>query len=95
VRAWDRLSLALCHGQRAPQSIPAVPTAGGEATLTLTPLAGDAQRLSLAPWPFRDSSLTLVVEGRRLPATFADEAALRAALRQAPWETLSIELRPG
>ena len=64
-------------------------------TLTLTPVGGDPTEIAVAPWPFRGEAVTLVSEGRRLPETFADEGAMRAALARAPWVTIATRLRPG
>ena len=44
------------------------------------------------PWPFRDESVTLRTEGRRLAGRFDDEAEMRAALAAAPWVTLEFPL---
>jgi hypothetical protein len=95
VAIWDRLSLALCIGLRAERRIEGVPTADGVTTLTLTPGGGDPAAVAVAPWPFQDGEVTLVCDGRRLPETFADEAAMRAALGRAPWATIEVGLRPG
>lgn len=44
------------------------------------------------PWPFRDESVTLRTEGRRLAGRFADVDEMRAALDAAPWTTLEFRL---
>jgi hypothetical protein len=44
------------------------------------------------PWPFRDESVTLMTEGRRLAGRFGDEHEMRAALERAPWVTLEFRL---
>jgi hypothetical protein len=62
--------------------------------LTLTPVAGDATRVAVSPWPFRTETVTLVFDGRRLATPIADEAALRAALADAPWRTIVTHLQP-
>jgi hypothetical protein len=64
-------------------------------TLTLAPVDGDPTRVTVAPWPFRTETVTLTCEGRRLPQTFTDEAAMRAALDAAPWVTIVTHLEPG
>ena len=92
VALWDRLSLALCHGVREPVSVPDVPTAIDAVTLTLTPIGADPLRVAVDPWPFRDDTLRLVCEGRRLPDTFTDVAAMRTALAAAPWVTIVTHL---
>lgn len=93
VTVWDRLSLALCHGVREPLSVPDVPTAADPVTLALAPLNGDPLHVTVDPWPFREETVRLVCEGRRLPETFTDEAAMRAALAAAPWVTIVTQLR--
>jgi hypothetical protein len=93
VGLWDRLSLALCHGVREPIAVHDVPTATDPVTLTLTPVNGDPLHVVVNPWPFRDASVRLVCEGRRLPDTFTDESTMRAALAIAPWVTIVTRLR--
>lgn len=93
VTVWDHLSLALCHGVRTSNSVPDVPTATDPVTLTLAPIGGDPLQVTVDPWPFRDRSARLICEGRRLPETFTDEAAMRAALAAAPWVTIVTQLR--
>lgn len=95
LRAWDRLSLAICMGVRRPRQIEDVPTTTDPTPLTLTPLTGDATRLAVAPWPFRAATVTLVCEGRRLTFPISDEATLQTALASAPWLTLVTHLQPG
>ena len=95
VSAWDMLSLALCHGVRVRQEFPAIPAADDiTESLALTSVNGDPLHVTVAPWPFHDDALTIVCEGRRLPATFTDEAAMRAALATAPWVTIVTHLTP-
>jgi hypothetical protein len=94
IAAWDRLSLALCMGVRSRRVIDQVPTAIEPTALTLTPLAGDATRVAVAPWPFRTETVTLVFDGRRLATPIADGAALRPALAGAPWLTIVTHLQP-
>ncbi len=93
VAAWDRLSLALCHGVHTPTTVPDVPTADSETTLTLIAVDDDPGNVIVNPWPFRADTLRLICEGRRLPQTFTDETAMRAALATAPWITILTELR--
>jgi hypothetical protein len=44
------------------------------------------------PWPFRDESVTLRTEGRRLAGRFEDAQGMRAALESAPWVALEFRL---
>jgi hypothetical protein len=94
VARYDGISLALCHALRFEHVHEGVPTAEGETTITATPVAGAPDEYALEPWPFRDDTVTLVYEGRRLEGTFTDEDAMRDALRRAPWVTLTTRLRP-
>lgn len=94
VAIWDLLSLALCQGLRSEQQFNRVPTASGETTLTLTPVDDDSMQVKVAPWPFQQSEVTVVYEGRLLPEKFTDEAAMRAALVSADWVTITTILKP-
>ena len=47
---------------------------------------------TIEPWPFRERTLTLQTEGRRLDGRFDDESAMRAALDRAPWVDLRFSL---
>ena len=94
VARFDGISLALCHALRVEHTHEGVPTANGETTITATPVDGDASEYVIDPWPFRDEAVTLVYEGRRLAGRFAEEETMRAALRRAPWLTLTTRLRP-
>jgi hypothetical protein len=47
---------------------------------------------TIDPWPFRERSVVLRTEGRRLEGRFGDERAMRAALDTAPWVELRFEL---
>ncbi len=88
IGIWDTFSLAVCHGIYDEQQIDHVPTAEGETTLTLTPIDNDPNLISVSPWPFQDSKVRLVYEGRMLNSTFTDEAAMRSALVTAPSLTI-------
>jgi hypothetical protein len=45
------------------------------------------------PWPFAADTITVHCDGRRLEGRFSDEEEMRAALADAPWQTLSFDLR--
>ena len=85
LAAWDWFSLVLCM-DRLPETVEA-----GRAIVVSA--AGD--HIAVAPWPFAPDQIEVAVEGRRLEGRFEDEAAMRAALHAAPWETLRWTLRPG
>jgi Protein of unknown function (DUF3891) len=92
IGAWDTLSLAVCLDY-APYTVREVPTTDGPVEVSLSE-AGSSWRLSLDPWPLRTDSLVVRCEGQRLDGTYGDDAAMRAALARAPWETLEFELVP-
>jgi hypothetical protein len=89
VWTWDFMSLALCLDW-PPATAERVPLGDGERGVRLEP-AGE-MRVSLDPWPFRDSAVTVGCEGRRLAGGYEDEAALHAALAEAPLVPLRWEL---
>jgi Protein of unknown function (DUF3891) len=112
ILVWDRLSLALCHGNAT--TLEAVPAAGGDATIRVEPATAEraapgarirddhpvppgaaTTAFTMAPWPFGAARVVVGCEARALPGTFADAAALHAALAAAPWVPLRFELRPG
>lgn len=84
IWTWDFLSLALCL-RWEDKSIGAVPGADGPIELRATGSTFD-------PWPFREESVSLRIEGRRLAGRFEDDSEMRAALEQAPWVTLEFPL---
>jgi hypothetical protein len=89
---WDSLSLALCLDW-APFRVRDVPTEGEPVTLDVEE-ADVPRRLSLDPWPFAQSALTVRCEGQRLRGQYDSDGALRNALASAPWETIEFELVP-
>ncbi|MBD1839663.1 DUF3891 family protein [Coleofasciculus sp. FACHB-64] len=94
VGIWDCLSLILCMKLSKERSVEKVPTAEGEITLKLTPLAGDPTQVAVSPWPFSENAVTLVCEGRYLSETFPDEETMRNAIAKAPWVTIKTHLHP-
>lgn len=94
VATWDALSLILCQNSPGEQQIDRVPTANGETVLKLTNINDNPHQITISPWPFQESEVTLVYEGRLLRETFTDETAMREALMSAPWVTLSTILKP-
>jgi hypothetical protein len=76
VWAWDSLSLGLLLGW-APFELE---------------LGISVEADTLDPWPFRDDTLSVRCEGRRLTGRFEDESSMRQALADAPWVTIDIEL---
>ncbi|MBD2465037.1 DUF3891 family protein [Oscillatoria sp. FACHB-1407] len=94
VATFDALSLAICMGMTGQRQIEQVPTAIGETTLTLMPLAEDSTQLSVEPWCFQPEQVTVVFEGRILQEKATDEPTLRDRLANAPWITLTATLQP-
>lgn len=92
VSIWDMLSLALCMGLREEKQFHQVPTAAGEITLTLTPIGNNI--IKVAPWVFQQHEVTLVYEGRLLQEKFIDEIAMRKALTNAEWVSITNTLIP-
>jgi hypothetical protein len=92
VALWDSISLAVCMGGRREQQFDHVPTASGETTLTLTPLDDNLSQIEVTPWPFQQSEVKLVYEGRILREKFTDETAMRTALMSADWVTIATKL---
>jgi Protein of unknown function (DUF3891) len=90
IWTWDYLSLALCLGW-APATAKGCPTAGEPVDLAIEPGAGSG-RVSLDPWPFGPSTVTVRGEGRRLTERFRDEQTMREAFARASFETLEFEL---
>ena len=95
LRCWDWLSLFLCTGADAGGSFAGVPGGRQPVDMTVRWSGGGRAEATLEPWPFSGEALDLPVEGRLLEGTFADQAALDAALAAAPREVLSLRLRPG
>jgi hypothetical protein len=77
VWTWDSLSLGLLLGWE-PFTLAAVPAADGETDI-------EVRGRTLDPWPFAMPAVTLRYDGRRLGGPYAGEAAMRAALADAPW----------
>jgi hypothetical protein len=85
VWTWDSLSLAVLLDW-APFDLKAVPSAASELDIAFA----DG---TLDPWPFRTTTVTVRCQGRRLAGRYEDEAAMRAALADAPWVTVEVQLR--
>jgi hypothetical protein len=84
VWTWDSLSLGLLLDWE-PFTLAAVPTAEGEADV-------EVRGRRLDPWPFAAPTVTLRYDGRRLGGPYADEAAMRQALADAPWLAFEVVL---
>jgi hypothetical protein len=91
---WDWLSLQICMGITAPETIKEVPDARGLSELVLSPHPQAASHYTLSPWPFRTGSLTLGCESRVLSRKFKSTAELRSGWQNAPHLALQFELTP-
>jgi Protein of unknown function (DUF3891) len=76
ILAWDRLSLALCHGNAT--TLDAVPAAGADATIRVEPAAGAARTAGAAS--SAGASETRMRDDRAVPA-----GAATTAFTVAPW----------
>jgi hypothetical protein len=94
VYSWDWMSLALLEGKPRKEEITNVPTNANPATITMTPLQNDPQTIAVSPWPFSAHSVTITCDARRFNQCYDNEQEMRTALAAAPWETISITLRP-
>jgi hypothetical protein len=52
----------------------------------------ELRRGTIDPWPFRDDSIVLRTEGRRLEGRYEGEPEMRVAFEDAPWVELKFEL---
>ncbi len=97
VETWDALSIIFCQGLNGEQQISQVPTRNHETTLKLTLLEEkhNHQQIAISPWPFQQSQVELVYEGRLLQQKFNDETAMRNTLMGDCWVTLETLLKPG
>ena len=89
VWTWDSLSLGLLLDWW-PYRLEAVPAAGGD-EIDVEVRAGEGA-IALDPWPFAAARVRVRCEGRRLAGRFEDEDAMQAALADAPWVTLELDL---
>jgi hypothetical protein len=104
VSAADRLSIAICTGLRdiavstevdGEGWIRDVPTARASVDIRIRALDAGRTRFALSPWPFAAASACLSCEGVALPhARFADETAMRTALRDGRRVVVAAELTP-
>ncbi len=92
VWIWDFLSLAVCldWAQRTARDAPTV-----EGPVDIEIEHGLRPRtLSLDPWPFEVSVVSVHCDARRLGRRLESEQELRAALAQAPGEVAEFEFLP-
>jgi Protein of unknown function (DUF3891) len=94
LRCWDWLSLFVCTAADEEGSFDGVPGDGEAATLTARMPEGDAERVTVSPWPFDEDEVAAELDGRLLHDRAETQEALEAALRAAPVERLTVRLRP-
>ena len=93
LQVWDLLGLYFCCAQPRPDFIDPVPLdyAAQGVRMTITPAGPN--RVAFDPYPFDLRPLRVQVRARRLAAlTYADDAELRKAYFQAPYQLLEFEL---
>ncbi len=97
VATWDALSIILCQGFTSEAQLSQVPTINGETALKLTlkEVKDNYHQVAVSPWPFQQSEVDLVYEGRLLQQTFNNEKAMRETLMGDCAVTLSTTLKPG
>jgi hypothetical protein len=104
VRAADRMSIAIRtlsrdvairSGDPREGVVRQVPAAEGDVDLRLRAEDAGMTAFTVSPWPFAAARVWVFREGSMLPSgSFADEAEMRAALREAEAVTVAAELRP-
>ncbi|NJM73303.1 MAG: DUF3891 family protein [Scytonema sp. RU_4_4] len=96
IGIWDALSIILCQELTSEAEVSQVPTIDGETTVKLTvkEVKDNHHQVAVSPWPFKDSQVELVYEGRLLQQTFGDEKAMREVLMSDCAVTLSTTLQP-
>jgi Protein of unknown function (DUF3891) len=88
VWALDFLSLAPLLGW-IPDTVP-VPKRLGEPDAELEVKPAGPLALTVDPWPFGEDELRIRYQGRRLEGRYETDTELHAALREAPWTTITV-----
>jgi hypothetical protein len=91
VWTWDSLSLAVCLDWD-PWVLQQVPAVAGPLDLELR-RDQETEGLTIDPWPFTHSTVTMRCDGRRLIGRSETDDELREALVGARWETIAFRLR--
>ena len=92
VAVCDAISLFMCGGLTEAREIKDVPARDGAITLRLTPDTANCDIIQVEPWPFSSNGVRLTTVGKKLDATFTEQAAMRSALETAPWQLIEIVL---
>jgi hypothetical protein len=83
---WDGFSLMICGG------VDEDGVTMGEYLLSPSP---ESDAIEISPWPFRDDTVTVSFESRRLSETFDEQTRLHAALNEAEYTLVTQMLIPG
>lgn len=94
VALWDAMSLAICGGARAERSFPDVPTIDGSPRLLTLRPAPDGHAVVVEPWPFASAATHVTFDARLILDRCDGEVAMRDALANAQWLTISVRLAP-
>lgn len=92
VSILDWMSLLLCLRLREEKVIHEAPAMNATRELKLTVLDETGLRVGVSPWPFREETIRLICEGRRLLRQFDDEQEMRNGLDAAERLTLTFDL---
>lgn len=95
VSAWDWISLLICGGIKEPENIGEVPAAAGLKEMVLRPEDDHAWQFFLSPWPFGQTRLRLICEGRLLETKYKSNREMLMGLQNAEIVSLQFELTPG
>jgi hypothetical protein len=96
LRVCDLISLALCTGPLREGIIENVPGAHFRERVSLHYAPANENVLTLSPYPFSGSPLTVSVAARSLSeSVYPDESAYHTALGEAPWVHLEFSLISG
>ena len=88
IRAWDGISHELLYDW-LPARRPVPDAEGNDVELSIERRDG---ALTLTPWPFAATRVTVRAQGRLLETTFTDQEQMHRALAEAPEITLEYEL---
>jgi hypothetical protein len=84
IAALDWMSLEICWGVKKEIKIPDVPAVKDRRIeLTLYPRDGEGHDLTVDPWPFREESIMVRAEGKRLSGRYSSQEDLQHALDEA------------
>ncbi len=94
IALWDRMSLNFCWGMTESMTIDDVPMAHGSGSIVIEPRPGKPDHITIDPWPFSCPELDLIFEGRLLTGQATSQSELTTMLREAPWRSIVVRLRP-